>query len=145
MRIAVINPKHVRDFAKAFGILAKTDRVDARVLALFADKRRPEVRALPDETQRKFIDLVDRRRQLVTMRAQEQTRLAQAQGRPRASIQAHLNWLSAAIHELDCDLTATLRTSGVWLVKSQLLASVPGVGKVTLMILLARLTGTGPP
>jgi transposase len=142
-RIAVINPKHVRDFAKAFGILAKTDRVDARVLALFADKRRPEVRALPDETQRKFIDLIDRRRQLVTMRAQEQTRLSQARGRSRVSIKAHLDWLNAAITQLDGDLTATLRTSEAWLVKSKLLASVPGVGKVTLGMLLARLPELG--
>lgn len=143
VRIAVINPKHVRDFAKAFGILAKTDRVDARVLALFADKRRPSVRALPDAAQRKFIELIDRRRQLVTMRAQEQTRLTQARGRSRVSIKAHLDWLSAAIADLDCDLTATLRTSEAWLVKSKLLASVPGVGKVTLMMLIARLPELG--
>lgn len=143
IRIAVVNPKHVRDFARAFGILAKTDRVDARVLALFAEKRRPEVRALPDETQRRFIDLVDRRRQLVVMRAQEQTRLAQAKGQPRQSIKAHIEWLNAAIGDLDRELTITLRSSEAWLVKSKVLASVPGVGKVTLHTLLARLPELG--
>lgn len=143
IRIAVVNPKHVRDFARAFGILAKTDRVDARVLALFADKRRPDIRALPDETQRRFIDLVDRRRQLVVMRAQEQTRLAQAKGQPRESIKAHIEWLNAAIGDLDRELTITLRSSEAWLVKSKVLASVPGVGKVTLQTLLARLPELG--
>ena len=141
--IAVVNAKHVRDFAKAFGILAKTDRVDARVLALFAEKRRPPVKALPDETQRQFIDLVDRRRQLVTMRAQEQTRLGLAKGRARQSLTAHIEWLSAAIAELDRELALAVRSSALWLVKSKLLASVPGVGKVTLRALLARLPELG--
>jgi transposase len=143
IRIAVVNPKHVRDFAKGLGILAKTDRVDARVLALFAEKRRPPLRALPDETQRKFVDLVDRRRQLVAMRAQEQTRLGQAKGPARQSIKAHIEWLSAAIADVNRALSAAVRGSELWLVKSQLLASVPGVGKVTLCTLLARLPELG--
>jgi transposase len=143
LRVAVVNPKHVRDFARAFGILAKTDRVDAHVLALFADKRRPPIRALPNPTQRRFIDLVDRRRQLVLMRAQEHTRLAQASGQPRESIKAHIEWLTKAIADLDRDLTVTLRSSEAWMVKSKVLASVPGVGKVTLYTLLARLPELG--
>lgn len=141
--IAVVNAKHVRDFAKAFGILAKTDRVDARVLALFAQKRRPPLRPLPDETQRQFINLVDRRRQLVAMRAQEQTRLGLAKGPARESLKAHIEWLSTAIADLDRELTVTVRSSELWLVKSKLLASVPGVGKVTLCTLLARLPELG--
>jgi transposase len=141
--IAVVNAKHVRDFAKAFGILAKTDRVDARVLALFAQKRRPPLRPLPDEAQRQFINLVDRRRQLVAMRAQEQTRLGLAKGLSRESLKAHIEWLSSAIADLDRELTVTVRSSELWLVKSKLLASVPGVGKVTLCTLLARLPELG--
>lgn len=141
--VAVVNAKHVRDFARAFGILAKTDRVDARVLALFAQKRRPPVRPLPDETQRQLISLVDRRRQLVAMRAQEQTRLTLAKGRPRENLKAHIEWLSGAIADLDRELTVTVRSSELWLVKSKLLASVPGVGKVTLCTLLARLPELG--
>lgn len=141
--IAVVNPKQVRDFARGLGILAKTDRIDARVLALFAQKRRPPIRALPDETQRDFVDLVDRRRQLVAMRAQEQTRLMQAKGEARHSIRAHIKWLTAAIAELDHTLSATLRSSQLWLVNSQLLDSVPGVGKVTICTLLARLPELG--
>ena len=143
VRIAVLNPKHVRDFAKAFGILAKTDRVDARVLALFAEKRRPPVKALPDEMQRQFIDLVDRRAQLVAMRAQEQTRLGLAKSPSRQSLKAHIAWLSAAIADLDRELTATVQSSELWWVKSKLLSSVPGVGKVTLCTLLARLPELG--
>lgn len=141
--IAVVNPKHVRDFARGMGILAKSDRIDARVLALFAQKRRPPIRALPGETQRSFIDLVDRRRQLVSMRAQEQTRLTQAKGRARKSIQAHIKWLNAAIDDVDSNLNDTLHGCELWLVDSQLLDSVPGVGKVTICTLLARLPELG--
>lgn len=141
--VAVVNPKHVRDFARAFGILAKTDRVDARVLALFADKRRPPVRMLNGQAQQAFIDLVDRRRQLVGMRVQEKNRLANARGKPRDSIKALIEWLDAAIARLDRDLTDALRHSELWQVKSKILASVPGVGKVTLFTLLARLPELG--
>lgn len=143
VRIAVVNAKHVRDFAKAFGILAKTDSVDARVLALFAQKRRPPVKPLPDETQRQLIDLVDRRAQLVAMRAQEQTRLGFAKGAARESLKAHIAWLSAAIADLDRELTVAVRNSALWQAKSKLLGSVPGVGKVTLCTLLARLPELG--
>lgn len=143
LRIAVVNPKHVRDFAKAFGILAKTDRIDARVLALFAEKRRPMLRALPDEAQRHLIDLVDRRRQLVNMRAQEQTRLSQAKGQGRLSVKAHIDWLNVAIADLDRQLNVTLRSSSAWQVHNKVLASTPGVGKVTCQTLLARLPELG--
>lgn len=141
--VAVVNAKHVRDFAKAFGILAKTDRIDARVLALFAEKRRPPVRPLPDETQRQLIEMVDRRAQLVAMRAQEQTRLSFSKGAARESLKEHIAWLTAAIGDLDRELTVTVRKSALWQVKSKLLASVPGVGKVTLWMLLARLPELG--
>jgi transposase len=140
---AVVNPKHVRDFAKAFGILAKTDRIDALVLAAFAEKVRPEVRPLPDAERQELIDLVDRRRQLVTMRAQERARLAQATPVARQDIKAHIAWLDERISRIDTDLTATLRRSEVWKAKEQLLKSVPGVGPVTILTLVARLPELG--
>jgi transposase len=141
--LAVVNPKHVRDFARAFGILAKTDRIDALVLATFAEKVRPPVRPLPDDERRALIDLVDRRRQLVAMRAQEKTRLAQATGTARNDIKEHIDWLDARIGRLDIDLTANLRSSRLWKTQEKILKSVPGVGQVTVVTLLARLPELG--
>lgn len=143
MPVAVVNPKHVRDFAKALGILAKTDRIDALVLAAFAEKVRPQVRPLPDEERRDLIDLVDRRRQLVTMRAQERTRLALASLRARKDIKAHIVWLDKRIESIDTDLTAALRNSSLWKAKEELLKGVPGIGRVTILTLLARLPELG--
>jgi transposase len=141
--IALVNAKQVRDFAKGFGILAKTDRVDARVLALFAEKRRPEVRALPDETQRQLIEWVQRRAQLVSMRAQEQTRLSLARTGMRESLKLHIAWLDQAIADLDSQIKQLLRESPAWRVNDKLLRSVPGVGKVNASTLLARLPELG--
>jgi transposase len=141
--VAVVNPKQVRDFAKAMGILAKTDRIDARVLALFAQRIRPQVRALPSEDQRDLAELLGRRSQLVTMRAQEQTRLATAQSVARDSLAEHIKWLDERIGKLDIELTHRLRTSSVWKVKADLLKPVPGVGKVTVFTLLSRLPELG--
>lgn len=141
--VVVVNPKQVRDFARAMGVLAKTDRIDARVLALFAQRIRPQVRALPSPEQRELAELVDRRGQLVAMRAQEQTRLATVQAVARPSLIEHIRWLDERIGSLDIDLTNRLRTSAVWQVKAKLLHSVPGVGKVTVMMLLSRLPELG--
>ncbi len=141
--LAVVNPKQVRDFAKALGILAKTDRIDARVLALFAQRIRPQVRALPSQEQRELAELVDRRAQLVSMRAQEQTRLASALPVARPSISEHIRWLDERIGGLDIDLTHRLRTSDAWKVKAKLLSGVPGVGKVSVLVLLSRLPELG--
>ena len=141
--VVVVNPKQVRDFARAKGILAKTDRIDARVLAQFARLIRPAVRPLPDDEQRELMELVDRRTQLVAMRAQERTRLATVQPIARESITEHIRWLDERIGKLDVDLTHRLRTSQAWKVKVDLLKAVPGVGKVTLFTLLARLPELG--
>lgn len=141
--VAVVNPKQVRDFARAKGILAKTDRIDAHVLAEFARLIRPAVRALPDEQQREFTELVDRRTQLVAMRAQERARLATVQPVARASVTEHIRWLDERIAALDIDLTHRLRTSAAWQVKVDLLKAVPGIGKVTLFTLVARLPELG--
>jgi transposase len=141
--VAVVNPKPVRAFARAKGVLAKTDRIDARVLAEFARLIRPAVRPLPDPQQRELTELVDRRAQLVTMRAQERTRLSTVQPIARPSVLEHIAWLSARIDSLDLDLTHRLRTSEVWQVKVDLLKRVPGIGQVTLFTLLARLPELG--
>lgn len=141
--VAVVNPKQVRDFAKAMGILAKTDRIDARVLALFAQRIRPQVRDLPDEQQRELAELLGRRAQLVAMRAQEQTRLATAMPVARPSISEHIQWLTERIGALDIELTHRLRTSEAWKAKVNLLKAVPGVGKVTVFTLLSRLPELG--
>ena len=141
--VAVVNPKQVRDFARAMGVLAKTDRIDAQVLALFAQRIRPQVRALPSQEQRDLAELVDRRAQLVVMRAQEQTRLATVLPVARPSLIEHIRWLDERIGGLDIELTHRLRTSQVWKVKAKLLQGVPGVGKVTVMMLLSRLPELG--
>ena len=141
--VAVVNPKQVRDFARAKGILAKTDRIDAQVLAEFARLIRPAVRALPDEQQREFTELVDRRAQLVAMRAQERARLASVLPVARKSVAEHIRWLDARIADLEIELTHRLRTSAAWQVKVDLLRAVPGVGQVTLFTLLARLPELG--
>ena len=143
LALAVVNPRHVRDFARAFGILAKTDRIDASVLATFAEKVHPPVRPLPDEDRRELIDLVDRRRQLVTMRAEEKTRLSHATASARQDIKEHIEWLDERLRRLDIDLTAKLRSSSLWKAKEEILISVPGVGRVTVLTLLARLPELG--
>jgi len=143
LAVAVVNPKHVRDFARAFGILAKTDRIDSLVLAAFAQKVQPPLRALADEERRELTDLVDRRRQLVAMRAQEKTRLSSATPMARADIKAHIEWLDERLRGLDIDLTAKLRSSSLWKAKEQILQSFPGVGRVTVFTLLARLPELG--
>jgi transposase len=139
----VVNAKQVRDFAKALGVLAKTDRIDARVLALFAQRIRPQVRPMPSEEQRVLAELVDRRAQLVAMRAQEQTRLSTALPVARPSISEHIRWLDERIGQLDIDLTHRLRTSEAWKVKAKLLSGVPGIGKVSVLVLLSRLPELG--
>lgn len=143
LRVAVVNPRQVRDFAKATGVLAKTDRLDAAVLAHFAAVIRPAVREAPDQETRELAELVARRRQLVAMRAQEKTRLATAGTHQRDSLKEHIGWLDERIGTLDVDLTAALRTSSSWKVKQDLLTSVPGVGKVTVLTLLSHLPELG--
>jgi len=108
----VVNPKQVRDFAKAMGILAKSDRLDARVLALFGQRIRPQVRPLPSPEQRDLAELLDRRAQLVSMRAQERTRLATALAVPKPSLREHNQWLDARIGSYEIELTARLPELG---------------------------------
>ena len=141
--VVVVNPKQVRDFAKATGSLAKTDRLDARLLALFGERIMPPLRMLPDEAQRALADLLDRRSQLVAMRAQEKARLATVTAIARKNVQQHIVWLDKCIAKLDGDLQQRLRQSPVWCEKAALLESAPGVGQVTTFTLLARLPELG--
>jgi transposase len=137
--VAVINPRQARDFAKATGQLAKTDRVDAAVLCAFARAIRPKVRVLKDEETRDLDALVTRRRQLVVMRTQETLRLGSAASRVlQKSLKKNIAWLDKQIKGLDDDLTKRLRVSAAWRVKDDLLQGIPGVGAVTSLTLLAQ-------
>jgi transposase len=143
LAVAVVNPKRVRDFARAAGILAKTDRLDAQVLALFAQRMRPQVHVMADAAQQEITELVDRRAQLVAMRAQEKTRLATVQPIARKSVREHIIWLDARIQHIERDLDRRLKDSPLYQPKYELLQSVPGVGRVTITTLLGRLPELG--
>jgi transposase len=139
LAVAVVNPRQVRDFARATGRLAKTDRVDAAVLAAFARAIRPQTRPLKDADTRALDALVTRRRQLVGMRVQETLRLGTGADQAlQKSLKAHIVWLDKRIAAIDADLTRGLRASDVWRAKDDLLRSIPGVGTVTTVTLLAK-------
>lgn len=145
--VVVINPRQVRDFAKATGQLAKTDRVDARILALFGERVRPPVRALPDEQTRALEGVLTRRRQLLEMRAAERNRLAQLIGhgqRPvKQSLKKHIAYLDRELAMTDTELGRMIRESPVWREREDLLQSVPGIGPVVARTLLAELPELG--
>jgi transposase len=141
--VVVVNPRQVRDFAKAMGHFAKTDQLDAKVLALFGERMKPPLRTLPDAAQRALADVLNRRLQLVTMRAQEKTRLASVPAVARKDVEQHIAWLDKRIAKLEADLGDRLKKSTVWCHKAALLDSVPGVGEVTTFSLLADLPELG--
>lgn len=141
--VTLINPRQVRDFARAVGRLAKTDALDAEVLALFAARVRPQPRPLPDEAQQALAALVTRRRQLVEMLTTERLRLPLAKGPIRRDVQAHIHWLEQRVKETDKDLRATLKTSPLWQATTRLLQSVPGIGPTTAAVLIAELPELG--
>jgi transposase len=141
--VAVVNPRQVRDFAKAIGRLAKTDALDAAVLALFAERIRPEVRPLADDALQELGALVTRRRQLLDMLTAERNRLATARPSVRASVQQHVRWLERRLHDADADLTTTIQGSPLWRAKDDLLRSVPGIGPITSSMLIAALPELG--
>ena len=137
--VAVINPRQARDFAKATGQLAKTDQVDAAILAAFAKAIRPQAHPLRDADTRVLNDIVSRRRQLIDMRVQEPLRLGTAASKPlEKSLNQHIAWLDKQIAEIDTDLTKRLHESDVWRAKDDLLRSIPGVGTVTSRTMLAK-------
>ncbi len=142
--VAVVNPRQVRDFARASGQLAKTDRLDAQVLAHFAAALHPAPRPLPDAQAQELAALVERRRQLVAMRTAEQARLGVTRvARVRIHIQAHLAWLEGEVADLDADLQRLVRASPLWRAQDDLLQSVPGIGPIIALSLLADLPELG--
>jgi len=141
--VVAMNPRQVRDFAKATGKLAKTDRIDAQVLAHFADAVRPEVRPLPDAATQELAILVARRRQLLEMRVAEQNRSRGVPPRIRAQIREHIIWLNRCLADLDRELGQLVRSSPVWRERVDLLRSTPGVGPVLSATMLADLPELG--
>ena len=135
--VVVVNPRRVRELAKATGRLAKTDTLDAAVLAHFADAVRPPLRPLPDAATQGLAALVTRRRQLVDMLTAERNRLSCAPPGLRKELQAHIRWLERRITGLDTDLDQAIRTSPVWRAQEDLLRSAPGVGPIVARTLLA--------
>lgn len=138
-----VNPRQVRDLAKATGQLAKTDALDARAVAPFAEAVRPTPRPLPDAQTEALRALLARRRQLIAMRTAEQNRLEHATRRLRADIEAHIAWLEQHVAALDDDLDTTLRASPVWRQRETLDRSVPGIGPVCARTLLLDLPELG--
>jgi transposase len=142
--VAVVNPRQIRDFARATGQLAKSDGLDAAVLAHFSEAVHPPVRPLPDAQARALAELVTRRRQLVEMLTMELNRQPQVrQRRVHTRLQRHVSWLRAAIAELEDDITRLIRSSPVWREKEHVLTSAPGIGDVTAHALIAELPELG--
>jgi len=141
--VAVVNPRQVRDFAKATGKLAKTDTIDAKVLAHFASAIRPEPRVLPDAVAEEFATILARRRQVIEMLTSEKNRLCRAKMSVKVSIQDHIKWLEQALAKIDDDLNQSVRKSPIWREKSLILRSAPSVGPVLSVTLLAQLPELG--
>ena len=141
--VSIVNPRQVRDFARAIGKLAKTDSIDALVLARFAQGVRPPSRPLPDAKSRELRGLVDRRRQLVEMVTSERNRLRTAPKRVQGQINEHIRWLNSKIKKLDKDLAELVRSSPIWRAREDLLRTVPGVGPVVSCTLIAYLPELG--
>jgi len=142
--VAVVNPRQVRDFAKATGVLAKTDRIDARVLARFAEAVRPEPRPLPTEEAKELEEYLSRRRQLVDMLTMEKNRLTiAATERLKARIRKHIDWLEEALRRANDDIDKAVRGSPAWREQEDLLRSVPGIGPVSARTMLAELPELG--
>ena len=143
LAVAVVNPRHVRDFARAGGQLAKTDSLDAQVLAHFAEAMRPEPRGLPDASAQELRALVARRRQLVEMSTAEKNRMRIATPRVRPKVEEHIRWLEDSLKELDKDLADLIRSSPMWRTKEAILRSATGVGPILSMTLLSGLPELG--
>jgi transposase len=139
----IINPRQGRAFARATGVLAKTDRIDALLLARFAEVLQPEARSLKDEQTEALSDLVIRRRQIVEMITAEKNRLALATKRVRRDIQVHIRWMEKRLEDINNDIDELIRQSPLWREKDKLLQSVTGVGPVLASTILASLPELG--
>lgn len=141
--VSIVNPRQVRDFARSTGTLAKTDRVDAKVLALFAERIRPEARPLPSEEQRVLAELVARRRQIASMIHAERSRLGRAGAAVRPDIEAHIGYLEGRLDEANRAIEEAIKASPIWGADDDLLQSVPGIGRTTSATLIAELPERG--
>ncbi len=141
--VAIVNPRQVRDFARATGRLAKTDALDAEVLARFGEAVRPQARPLADEQAQALEALVTRRRQLVEMLTAEKNRRANAPKVLHRSLDEHIRWLEKRLSGFDDELGELIRDTPLWRERDELLRSVPGVGKVLSSTLLAHLPELG--
>jgi transposase len=141
--VVVVNPRQVRDFAKAVGRIAKTDRIDAEILAHFGEAVKPELRCLKDEETQTLTALVTRRRQVIEMLTAEKNRLGISPKVVHKDIKQHIDWLQARLEDINRQLTATVRQSPVWREQDDLLRSVPGVGQVLSLSLITGLPELG--
>ncbi len=141
--VVVANPRQTRDFAKSTGQLAKTDTIDARGLALFAERVRPQVRELPSEEARELGALVSRRRQIIDMITAEKNRLGFALKPVQKGITKHIRWLERQLADVDSDLDTAIRNSPIWAEKRDLLQTVPGVGPNLSRVIIAELPELG--
>ena len=141
--VVVVNPRQVRDFARATGQLAKNDRIDANILAQFGERVGPEPRRLPDEMSRELQALMRRRNQLLEMLTAESNRLQQSTSALKSGIRKHIDWLKAELRDLDRDLEQTIKNSPAWRAKDSLFQSVPGVGPVLSRRLIAEMPELG--
>lgn len=143
LSVVVINPRQVRDFAKATGKLAKTDAIDAEVIARFGEVIRPEIRPLKDADAQRLQAFVTRRRQLVQMLTEEKNRLHSAPSWTRADIEAHIAWLTTCINTTGKDISTLIKKTPLWREKEDLLRTFKGIGPVNALTLLARLPELG--
>jgi transposase len=141
--VIVVNPRQVRDFAKAIGRLAKTDKIDAEILAHFGEAVRPALRILPAPASEELRALIARRRQLTEMHTAETNRLAHSAKAVRKRIEAHIRWLEAELDRVDSELDQSIHQSPIWREQEDLLKSVPGIGPVISRTLLAELPELG--
>jgi transposase len=143
MPAVAVNPRQARDFAKAIGRLEKTDKVDAQMLALFAERVRPPVRPAPDETLEQVADWLARRKQLVEMLTAEKNRRQQAKGAIRRNIESHITWLKAQLRETEKDLSDTMSSCPTWDAVVELLDAQRGIGRLAAMTLMAVIPELG--
>jgi len=141
--VVVVNPRQVRDFAKATGQLAKTDRIDAQVLARFGEAVRPAIRPLKDMKTRELDALLTRRRQLTDMLTAEKNRLSSAPKPVRKDIKNHIAWLEKRLRDVNNGLNSAIKDSPIWREHDEILQSTPGVGPVLSVTLLAELPELG--
>jgi transposase len=143
MPVAVVNPRRIREFARSIGQLAKTDKLDAKVIAHFGAATHPEARKLPTNDEEKLTALITRRRQIIEMLTAEKNRLHSARFSMKERIELHLSWLESELRDLDNEITKFIHQSPIWKEKDKLLRSVPGVGPVTSATILAMLPELG--